>query len=320
MEYIIKLVNEEVFMEKNSNSQQALEKLREALQGAKDTNSLESIGKHLPIEQLTSLRELLYQEFRAKLPAVLVGLPAPQFTHLLQNVAETDLQSFKDLAQTEPMQHHLTVLSHELQHRLASQAQEIENLSREISQIDIATLDNEDTLLLEKKIDEIRQALEELSSLNNKALAIAWNTARPDLIETFSHVRERSETLLSKEVGRIRNGSNSPTGLYEYLENHLFKVYTSGAPFESLTDEEPAIEALAKFSVWYPEDYGSIGLLHTPSGNSGADPHQQDQLLKEVNESLMSVGLKTVADLKKARIFSKKTLQEYIRKKQGTKA
>jgi hypothetical protein len=91
-----------------------------------------------------------------------------------------------------------------------------------------------------------------------------------------------------------------------------------------MKDNTPALEALVKFNVWYIKDYREVGLLpqldatHIPT----LFPEQEDlkhreQLFKIAESNLEKIGLHTLADLKTERIYSKKALIEYIKKRKS---
>src|SRR5262249_20909592 len=97
-----------------------------------------------------------------------------------------------------------------------------------------------------------------------------------------------------------------------------------GAPNDasSVNDDEPALEALVKLSLWYPQDYWQVGLLPQVTDpqlferEGEISPEQRQALLERLLEmaraNLEKVGLHTAKDLKLAGICSQATLQEYL--------
>ena len=96
-----------------------------------------------------------------------------------------------------------------------------------------------------------------------------------------------------------------------------------------MKDDEPAVEGLVKFSVWYLKDYWELGLLPGVEKQADLDidmekhteaerAEYREKLFTLARDTLDQVGLSTVGDLKNAFIFSKQTLQEYINQKKIT--
>jgi len=302
----------------------SLEKLKSLLREANDSSILETIGKGIQPDQLTALSGLLLGEYIEKFPAILVGLPHSLFMELLKHADDSNLHILKALASSEPLQHHLTMAGHDLQQQIFDCELQIGGLTNEIAALETTQMGRSDLQAIESKIADAAKGLQELTLVVNKSLAIAWNTSRIDLIETLSHTKERAESLLAHGIGRKRCDEHHSSGLYAKLEERLFHIYSNGNAFENLKDEEPAIEAIAKFSIWYLKDYWEIGLLphikqldESESRPLQEKQHEQEALLQQVNINLKQLGLKTLSDLKQARIFSKQSLSEFIREHQA---
>ena len=89
-------------------------------------------------------------------------------------------------------------------------------------------------------------------------------------------------------------------------------VETVVETIEALHDEDPACDALVKFSVWYLQDYFELGLL--PEVTNEAELDRDPQRYRELaRQRLHRLGLKTVGDLKRAGIFSRATLAEHVK-------
>jgi hypothetical protein len=155
---------------------------------------------------------------------------------------------------------------------------------------------------------------------------LAWNSDRLDLIEKLSQAKEAFQKILYSTIGHPKSVSAPATGFYAKLQEKVFGIFGNPANAEdvdALNDDDPAIEGLAKFSVWYLKDYWKIGLLPSIrdpntfdklAGMEGTEEahHLKAELLSQVKENLHRIGLNTVGDLKKMGIFSQKILQEYI--------
>lgn len=293
----------------------SIEKLISRIKDASDSTALELIGKEVSLEELIPLCEILHEEYRDKMPAILVGLPHELFVSLLEASNEACTNTLKTIAATEPLQHHLTTLSHEQAHQVAQSEQALDNLLTEISLLETSQLGSLDIDQIYYKINSLAKKLKQLTLLTGKILAIAWNTSRLDLIETFSHTKERAEILISRGIGHQGGGGEVSSGVYAALDERLFAVYYEGGALEEAKDDEPAVEAMAKLSIWYPKDYWELGLLpqyNSLDENSLQRIEDSAYILQTACQNLKRFGLETLKDMKQARIFSKKSLKEYI--------
>ena len=98
-----------------------------------------------------------------------------------------------------------------------------------------------------------------------------------------------------------------PSALFQELGRKLFSIYGKEKETESLSDNDPASEGLARLHIWYLQDYQMLGLLPKLPITS-----KQNKWLEEAEKALSTRKLDTVADLKRSLIFSKKTLVEYL--------
>lgn len=298
------------------DKQKFLEKLIAMLQETDSEASLQAIGREVLLDQLAAIADLPYSDTQNKLPAILIGLPHERFYELLAEGTALQLQNIQRLASTEPLQHHLTMMSHDLELQIREAEAAIENLGNEIEGLDIANMGQEDVASLERTIEGPANKLRALLPVCRRALTLAWNTTRLDLIEALSRSKERAESLLANAIGERRSKKGEATGLYKLLESRLFRVYMGEEIIDELKDHEPAVEGLAKFSIWHPKDYQEIGLLpqHYSCDKSKAcgKAEADEALFCQISENLKNIGLETLSDLKKARIFSKKSLREFI--------
>jgi hypothetical protein len=307
------------------------EKIQALVLGLIDCEQLEVVGKSLNLAQAMELLRMSSLEtvpqLQSKLSPIFVGMPHPLFRQILTVAPSKEFIVLKREGITEPMQHHLTLLIHEMTTQLTDCDSALTNLEREIEGLQIAEMGRADIAAVKQKIAGTAECYQAMLDLANQALAVAWNTNRPDLIEKLSTLKDNWQKSLHYRVGTPVAESSRPTGFYAILEKRLHAVYgNSDDPndIEALKDDEPAIEALAKFSVWYLQDYLEIGLL--PKIESAdlldMDPaiytererqEYREQLFMQAESNLEKIGLKTLKDLKEAQIFSKKALLEYIR-------
>ena len=204
--------------------------------------------------------------------------------------------------------------------------EEIDSFDQRLDLIKVEELSRIAILELNKQIDKFSIDFNALHERANKALAIAWNTNRLDLIESFSKVKDSCQKYTAYGIGEPKTLRAAATGLYGKLDQSLFAVFgdpKDPSDLEALKETEPAMEALVKFSVWYLKDYWEMGLLPSVTNQEDLDLNMEqhteteraayrEKLFNEVKKNLQKIGLFSVSDLKKAHIFSKKTLHEYI--------
>lgn len=298
-------------------------KTRAAIQGLTQRELLEAAGKTFTLHQMlyymTHVNE--EKEGRAKALSLLIGLSPSIFREILPLASERHLNFLKEEAAMEPIQHHLTILTHQLSNEIVQSIEAAKNIEREISQLNPLLMNNQNILNIKEKIltlsTECRLLIEEI----DLALLITWNSNRTDLIEKLSHIKEN----YIKYNATILGYADEPSGLYEKLETQLNRIY--GNPrdpndIEAFEDDEPVMEALSKFGFWYLEDYWKAGLLPGISSIDQLDLElkssdkerilYREKLLSLAQKSLANIGLITVKDLKKAHIISLETLHDYI--------
>lgn len=301
------------------------EKVFAIISGMVERRQLEAVGKVLAPSLAFEFLEL-YQDIdhpqHWKLSPIFVGMPFPVFSQILSNLTDSQLQLLKEEAITEPIQHHLSLLCNEMTVYLTLLMELIYKFHEDLEGLKAESLGFSDLELLKRKIEQMADdcwlSIEKL----DRALSIAWNTDRSDLIEKLSMVKEQCQRVLVGNIGHARSQGEAATGLYLLLENQLNGVYGNAndpKDIEALHDGDPAIDALVKFSVWYVQDYFELGLL--PEVTSEAELTMDPQRYRELaRQRLHMLGLTTVRDLKQAGIFSRATLAEYIRQHQDTTA
>lgn len=282
-------------------------KTRKLINGLTSREHLEAAGHAMSVSQILEiLNHLDY-----KLLPILVGLPVPHFIELLVRATEKQFEILKRESISEPVQYKIAAFGHEMQKKLSEKSKELEHLNEIINDIRIDDdLSRDELKDLLSSIRELTKWIDRALQEINRVLTLAWNTNRPDLIDKLNHLKEMCLKLSEYAAG------SSSIGLFARIDEKLSSVYGK----EGLEDDEPSIDGIAKFSVWYLQDYWELGLLpgvgHLNeldlSSQSYPKASHREKLFNMVKSNLEQIGLATVKDLKLARIYSKRTLREYI--------
>jgi hypothetical protein len=299
----------------NDNDSENILKLEE-------NSALEELGRGCKFLEVLDFFSTADEKEQWKLFPILIGLRQEAFSSALSQLNSSQLQVLQKEAHAEPLQRHLTVICHEFtkeleQHDLASIS-----FKNELQELNPESLGKTDIELLMKKIETIVNAYSKLLSTIIPTLSIAWNTGRPDLVNNLSVLKERCQRSANDYVG-IRENNLQDT--LKSLLNASYGNENDSSDIEALHNDEPAIEALAKFNIWYPQDYFQIGLLPQIKSIEELDldikkydeekrSEYRNRLLSLGQKNLELLGLKTVKDLREAGIFSRKSLAEYIKK------
>lgn len=290
---------------------------------------LEAVGRVLSIKQIHEIMTVASVSngpILEKLFPIFVGMPHQNFVDLLLHAPPEQLTLLKQQSITEPVQHHLTLLIQELTADMAKCGMRLAIMESELETLDLSEIETSQIADQERKIELLRESLLSIQFTTGKALALAWNTNRMDLIDKLSKLKEQSQRFIQAVIGSPRSASTEPSGLYAALEKRLDSVFGNSDAHlhtEALQNDEPVIEALVKFSVWYLHDYQEIGLL-PQLDNAGpleldVSNHSEQERLEYreklfaiVERNLQSLRFFTLADLKQAKIYSKKALKNYI--------
>ncbi|MBA3721161.1 MAG: hypothetical protein H0W88_02010 [Parachlamydiaceae bacterium] len=313
----------------NGNIQESTSKLIAIIQGIENNSQIENIGRYLSDNQFLILLEAAFNDniSSEKLSPLLVGLPYQTFYEVLKKATSDDIEIFKTEGLLEPLQHHLYLFANECKDLLNSYQREITDLEIQIEQIDRDTLTFQDIEDLKNAIIAVSDLYKNIIEATDKALAITWNTTRIDLIEKLTIIKETSQYQLVKAIGFNESPEGLSTGLFAKLQTYLDSIYSPSNEEEygvdTLQNEDVSLEGLAKFSIWYLKDYWNLGLL--PNITSAEDLDRSSQQYEEVErvkyrqglfmrvqDNLNKLGIGTVGDLKKAQIYSKNMLKEYI--------
>ena len=305
------------------------DKLIALVDGLSNVSLLETVGGVLNQAQLLVLVDAANEEIngiREKLQPLFVGMQQPLFRTLLAHCSDKQLALLQKETMSEALLHHLTLLSRELISEIKAWSTSLALQANEISALPVEEHESSDVAKILFVIDSFHGAGRQLLGLLNRSLSLAWNSNRTDLIDQLSCLKEQCQKTLSLyfEPREERAGKES-LDLKSSLQEKLDAVFNRGAEGieRKLLDEEPAIEALVSFSIWYPKDYWEIGLL--PEINSidqleftestGAEQERQrhrERLFQTAADNLKRLGLSTLGDLKKAGIYSKRALSTYI--------
>jgi hypothetical protein len=297
---------------KNSTENNSLEVRISALTS---TSDLEAAGRTLDATQALTLLNLTLQGktgLREKLNPLFVGMQSAVFRNMLASCSGEQLTLLQQEAMSEAVPHHLTLLAHALEGESKAWNTSLTLLEIEISSLPSEPQEPSDIAKISMVIDSLQAAGEQMFELLKRALALGWNTERADLIEHLSRLKEQCQKT---RVFYFENGTNLKAVLTAKL-NALFD--------ESMRDEEPAIEALVRFSIWYPKDYWEIGLLPEIAAADQLEPAGQseeqrlahrNQLYQKASQNLEQLGLKTLSDLKRQLIYSKTALRNFLKKK-----
>lgn len=258
---------------------------------------------------------------RKKITSLFVGISPKVFLDILSQSSQTELAFFREEAVTEPVQHHLSLIAHELTKRFNDLCDQIVLKEREIEGINLQTIGNKELDTLNSQFDLFNKEGKAILNLANRTLAIAWNTNRSDLIQELGRIKELCQKCLIDSIGTMETREDPSTGLYHLMDKkvqHLFSDLDSNGNQTIMKDSTPALEALVKFSVWYIQDYVDVGLLSEAQFQREDVDHDlknRDQLFMLAEENLGKMGLKTLLDLKNAKIYSKQALKEFIKNK-----
>lgn len=215
----------------------------------------------------------------------------------------------KSLAGEEPIQHHLTLLAHKWAHEAEEQAIILERLRKNIMLYDVRDANQDDYETYKKAIEVVQTHFQQSLSLLDKALSLAWNSSRADLIDRLTTLKENWQRYALDVIGNPASEATEANGLFRELDTHFDLVFgdaSNPSQLAALEDDDLGIEALAALSIWNAQDYRELGLIRQDTEVS------HDQLLEVIQERLKELKLATVADFKQAKIYSKTALQKYI--------
>jgi len=311
------------------------DKLRSLVTGVEKPQVFEAIGRSLTAPQLLEILDQAADHdkpLRRHLEAIFVGFPPKLFPLVLREASLKQMRILQNLGASESVQHHLTLLLHELSHQADQVAAGLVEVEKQIDQYDLS--DGVRQRDIDAIIDQIEQALDYFHAAFydiDLALKIAWNTHRHDLIDRFTVLKENWLHYLTSYVGHAADPSGPATALYRKLEkkmNSIFHKEGDESGSRGLENDDPSIEGLTALDIWYAQDYWELGLLPAiaSADQLALDPdlHGESEratykkkLLVTAQGNLDKIGLPTVASLKYAHIYSRRILARYVEAHKG---
>lgn len=299
------------------------EKVRAIVDNLDCKHTLEAAGTVLSVPQFFCL--LGITDFK-KLSPLLVGIPHEIFRAIVLIASQEQLRLLKQLSMSEPIQHQITLYTHEIGAKVLFLNHSYEKLNFRIEGLDVANLETPERQQLWQDVCRLSEEYHELMHECSVALLFAWNTERSDLIDQLTISKEKCHRVCRFGVGFPATGREKASGIFKRLDEKLFIIYGNikdPADVEALADDEAAMEGLAKFAIWYVKDYWELGLLPNIRAAKDLDLDaakysekdriaHRNLLLRQVQENLAQLGLETVADLKKAWIYSKKSFVYFL--------
>jgi len=293
------------------------ERITKLFSDLEERELLEALGSGVDADMFLAIVDILppSEHHHPKLSPVMVGLPPKTFLEVLIKATELQLTTLRHEAVAEPLQHQLTLLYHTMSQNETAFTKELQSLKEQVATFDV-------TALTKKELDELYNNLHKVSGTIDSALhkidlalALAWNTDRPDLVDSFTELKEYYLNDLRIGLGHPQGEKRAPSGLYATLEQHLEDLFAD-------VDGEPATEALAKLSIWYVKDFAALGLLPHLTDEERAiiesaediESEKREQLRTKALATLSKMGLNSVEDFRREKIYSKAMLQEFLRR------
>lgn len=301
----------------NESSSKSKRKADELFKYIDKTSQLEKFGESINLSSWMAIVDYITQHpiFHHRLSNVLVGLNPSVFFQSLFYFNEEQLSLLKHESIFEPLKYHLNLYIHECEKQLIQIDVNLENLKNDFLLNKNEPLIEEYLQESEEKIINVQDHLYEFVECIQKVLSIVWNTNRIDLIDKLSSLNESFQHRLSI-IGQKSTSNNSSTGMFSILDQSLSSIYEDA----SLTDQDSAMEGLTRLNIWHLKDYWNLGLLPSINKeevddeqfNNSTQLESYQNLLNLVQKQLKVLGIETVRDLKKARIYSLSLLRKYI--------
>jgi len=277
------------------------------------------------------IQELIKKDQRQlwKISSLLIGLTQRVFNRVLTSASSKEMEVLQHEAMKEPLQHHLTVYIHEANQELNLIIDSLMSIENQLPTIDLETFTYSELEALLNEVDGQIFKLEVFLVKLNRALGIAWNTNRPDLIGRLNKIKETSHRTQEMTIGTPRKEANLPTGIYLKFEQIFCGAFENSNPNETLRDDEPAVEALAALSLWQLKDYWEAGLLTsiTQEKDLKLDPEShsekecidyREKLMSDVNQHLEALELTTVGDFKRHFLGTASLLEGYVERRSAS--
>lgn len=310
-----------------SDSKQWQEKLYQLYRHLPEKTGIESFGKELNKAQILEIIHLVKNNSkdthkRQKLSSLFAGVAPLVFKEVLFHASQEDLAFLREEAITETIQHHLSLITNELNSEFNDFCLKVAEMENEIKNTDLQKMNKEGISDVYRSLASFHDAGKNILNHTARILTMAWNANRSDLIQDLGRIKELSQKYLIETVGKEAQDEIPASGLYQLLEKKVDELFSDNDANGNRTimkNTTPALEALVKFSVWYIQDYVEVGLLPDMIQSDDQDSKheldnlkQREQLFISAEKNLNRMGLHTLADLKRAHIYSKKALMEHI--------
>jgi len=264
-----------------------------------------------------------------KISSLLIGLTQRVFNKILTTASDKEMAVLQHEAMKEPLQHHLTVYVHEADQELNERIDNLLQIQSALTNVDLENFSYQDLRELLDHVEDHSAKLDHFLAKLNRALGVAWNTNRPDLIDRLNKINDTCHRAKEITIGTPRSKTSLPTGIYQTFEEALCQAFQNTNPNETLQDDELGVDALGALSLWYVKDYWNMGLLPSISKEellkldpeTHSDKECQDyraKLMEEVNQNLEGLGLSTVGDFKSAFLGTPNLLKGYVERRSAS--
>ncbi len=197
------------------------------LKTSADRGTLTSLGGRTTIELMLVALEWASgeaSEVQHRLIPLIASIPQTVFSDGFGLMTETHMRVLRDLAAEEPIQHHLTLLMHGWAHDAEEKAKLLEQLRKQIAGYDVEAVSRSDYDQFKSSIDEMALYFHQRVDLLNKALALAWNTSREDLIDRLTTLKESWLRYMAEVVGKPASEMEGSQA-YQELDAHFQLVF-----------------------------------------------------------------------------------------------
>lgn len=310
---------------KETNPDNWKDLLAAAFHSLEDKASLEALGSAIDTAQFIEILSLAgsrHKNEAEKLTSLLVTLSPAVFKETLAHAGSKALELLKGETFGEPLLHHLTLLVREIDNDIEQAAIEAVRFGDELETLDLTALNTARSNALFSSIDQMAAQTQQVIEILQNAQRLAWVADRADLIDDLSKAKDRAHKTLLYIAGDGEADFATPQNLHSHLKKKINALFSNADDQGGVTfmhDEQPALDAIVKFSVWYLNDYEEIGILPRGSMRKLENARNEEEkqairkaLFDEASANLSKAGLNTLHDLKQARLFSKAALKEYL--------
>jgi len=194
-----------------------------------DNKDIEAVGKALSLEQL---HEILYwgstkdgNEHKNKMAPLFITLPQTLFHGLIVRITPEQLSVLRDIASVEAVQHQLSILTHHTTDKFNELCNAVESQEKIIETIDFDPLSLDDINKIYENIELLTHQGMEIIHVTQRALALAWNTNRPDIIQELSRIKELCHRCVTENIGSQSSNDLQATGLWSELKKRTNNTF-----------------------------------------------------------------------------------------------